>query len=121
MRGELAGRTSRIVADGRTFAYELQSEPVRLRITQNDVRAIQLAKAALRAGIDLLIEHAGVAEVQDIRLAGAFGAHIDPLRALVLGLVPDAPVSGCARWATPPAPARRGCCCRGPSAARSSG
>ena len=94
VQGGLAGRTSRIVADGRTFAYELQSEPVRLRITQNDVRAIQLAKAALRAGIDLLIEHAGVAEVQDIRLAGAFGAHIDPLRALVLGLVPDAPVSG---------------------------
>ena len=94
VQGGLAGRTPRIVADGRTFAYELQSEPVRLRITQNDVRAIQLAKAALRAGIDLLTEHAGVAEVQDIRLAGAFGAHIDPLRALVLGLVPDAPVSG---------------------------
>ena len=92
--GHLAGRTQRIVADGRTFAYELQSEPVRLRITQNDVRAIQLAKAALRAGIDLLMEHAGLAEVHDIRLAGAFGAHIDPVRALVLGLVPDAPVAG---------------------------
>ena len=94
VQGHLAGRTSRIVADGRTFAYELQSEPVRLRITQNDVRAIQLAKAALRAGIDLLTEHAGIAEVHDIRLAGAFGAHIDPVRALVLGLVPDAPVAG---------------------------
>ncbi|MXV91616.1 MAG: DUF4445 domain-containing protein [Acidimicrobiia bacterium] len=94
VQGQLAGRTPRIVADGRTFAYELQSEPVRLRITQNDVRAIQLAKAALRAGIDLLIEHAGLAEVHDIRLAGAFGAHIDPVRALVLGLVPDAPVAG---------------------------
>ncbi len=94
VQGHLAERTPRIVADGRTFAYELQSEPVRLRITQNDVRAIQLAKAALRAGIDLLTEHAGVAEVHDIRLAGAFGAHIDPLRALVLGLVPDAPVAG---------------------------
>ena len=94
VRGELAERTQRIVADGRTFAYELQSEPVRLRITQHDVRAIQLAKAALRAGIDLLLGHAGVAEVHDIRLAGAFGAHIDPVRALVLGLVPDAPVAG---------------------------
>ena len=94
VQGHLAERTPRIVADGRTFAYELQSEPVRLRITQNDVRAIQLAKAALRAGIDLLTEHAALPEVHDIRLAGAFGAHIDPLRALVLGLVPDAPVSG---------------------------
>ena len=94
VQGHLAERTPRIVADGRTFSYELQSGPVRLRITQNDVRAIQLAKAALRAGIDLLTEHAGVAEVHDIRLAGAFGAHIDPVRALVLGLVPDAPVGG---------------------------
>ncbi|MDE0196082.1 MAG: ASKHA domain-containing protein [bacterium] len=94
VQGSLAERTPRIVPDGRTFAYELQSEPVRLRITQNDVRAIQLAKAALRAGIDLLTEHAGLAEVHDIRLAGAFGAHIDPVRALVLGLVPDAPVAG---------------------------
>ena len=94
VQGNLAERTPRVVADGRTFAYELQSEPVRLRITQNDVRAIQLAKAALRAGIDLLIDHAGVGEVHDIRLAGAFGAHIDPVRALVLGLVPDAPAGG---------------------------
>jgi uncharacterized 2Fe-2S/4Fe-4S cluster protein (DUF4445 family) len=51
-----------------------------------------LAKAALRAGIDLLVGHAGLTEVHDIRLAGAFGAHIDPLYALVLGLVPDCPV-----------------------------
>ncbi len=94
VQGHLAERTPRIVPDGRTFAYELQSEPVRLRISQNDVRAIQLAKAALRAGIDLLLEHAAVAEVHDIRLAGAFGAHIDPVRALVLGLVPDAPAAG---------------------------
>ena len=63
-------------------------------ITQNDVRAIQLAKAALRAGIDLLLEHAGLSEVGDIRLAGAFGSHIDPLYAMVLGLVPDCPLPG---------------------------
>jgi len=94
VQGRLAERSPRITADGRTFAYELQSEPVQLRITQNDIRAIQLAKAALRAGIDLLAEHAGLTEVHDIRLAGAFGAHIDPVRALVLGLVPDAPVAG---------------------------
>jgi uncharacterized 2Fe-2S/4Fe-4S cluster protein (DUF4445 family) len=63
-----------------------------LRITQNDVRAIQLAKAALRAGIDLLMEHAEIDTVADIRLAGAFGSHIDPVYAMVLGLVPDCPV-----------------------------
>jgi uncharacterized 2Fe-2S/4Fe-4S cluster protein (DUF4445 family) len=48
----------------------------------------------LRAGIDLLIEHAGFPDVSDIRLAGAFGAHIDPVRAMVLGLVPDCAVGG---------------------------
>ena len=63
-----------------------------MRITQNDVRAIQLAKAALRAGIALLMQHAGLTELDDIRLAGAFGSHIDPVYALVLGLVPDCPV-----------------------------
>lgn len=88
------GRSPRIVADGRTFSYVLQTEPIRLSVTQNDVRAVQLAKAALRAGIDLLREHAGVGEVPDIRLAGAFGAHIDPVRAMVLGLVPDTQPGG---------------------------
>ena len=88
------GRSPRIVADDRTFRYVLQWEPIRLSITQNDVRAVQLAKAALRAGIDLLREHADVDEVPDIRLAGAFGSHIDPVRAMVLGLVPDTPAGG---------------------------
>ncbi|MFM9121650.1 MAG: ASKHA domain-containing protein, partial [Actinomycetota bacterium] len=36
----------------------------------------------------------GMPKVEDIRLAGAFGAHIDPVYAMVLGLVPDCPVSG---------------------------
>ena len=87
-------RSPRIVADGRTFSYVLQWAPIRLAITQSDVRAVQLAKAALRAGIDLLREHAAIDEVPDIRLAGAFGAHIDPVRAMVLGLVPDTPEGG---------------------------
>ncbi len=87
-------RSRRIVADGRTFSYLMQDEPIRLAVTQNDVRAIQLAKAALRAGIDLLREHADIGEVPDIALAGAFGAHIDPVRAMVLGLVPDTPAGG---------------------------
>jgi uncharacterized 2Fe-2S/4Fe-4S cluster protein (DUF4445 family) len=92
VQGALADRSPRIVADGRTFSYVVHERPgTRLCITQNDVRAIQLAKAALRAGIELLFEHAGVTEVDDIRLAGAFGSHIDPVYALVLGLVPDCP------------------------------
>jgi uncharacterized 2Fe-2S/4Fe-4S cluster protein (DUF4445 family) len=94
VRGEKAETCPYIVADDRTFRYVLYRTPgVELSITQNDVRAIQLAKAALRAGIDLLMGYAGVDALGDMRLAGAFGAHIDPLYALVLGLVPDAPVA----------------------------
>ncbi len=93
IRGEAEATTEWIRADDRTFRYVLfETAHGELAITQNDVRAIQLAKAALRAGIDLLVQHAGVDQLTDIRLAGAFGAHIDPLYALVLGLVPDAPV-----------------------------
>jgi uncharacterized 2Fe-2S/4Fe-4S cluster protein (DUF4445 family) len=63
-------------------------------ITQNDIRQIQLAKAALHAGCTLLLEHYGLERVERIRLAGAFGSHIDPTHALVLGLVPDCDPAG---------------------------
>jgi uncharacterized 2Fe-2S/4Fe-4S cluster protein (DUF4445 family) len=79
----------RLVADGRTFAYRLHDGPPPLLVTQNDVRAIQLAKAALQAGARLLMDRLGVDHVDRIALAGAFGSHIDPLYAMVLGLIPD--------------------------------
>ena len=105
--GSLAARTARIVPDGRTFSYVLHDPasggagaddgpgvaalPVgpRIAITQNDVRAIQLAKAALYAGVRLLMDQLGVEAVDEIRLAGAFGSQIDPTHAMVLGLIPD--------------------------------
>ncbi len=87
--GALAARTPRVIADGRTFAYVLHDGSPRLVITQNDVRAIQLAKAALYAGVRLLMDHAGVEAVDGVRLAGAFGSQIDGIQAMVLGLVPD--------------------------------
>jgi uncharacterized 2Fe-2S/4Fe-4S cluster protein (DUF4445 family) len=88
--GALAARTPRIIADGRTFSYVLHDGEPRATITQNDVRAIQLAKAALYAGARLLMDRLGVDAVDEIRLAGAFGSQIDPLHAMVLGLIPDA-------------------------------
>jgi uncharacterized 2Fe-2S/4Fe-4S cluster protein (DUF4445 family) len=87
--GGLAERTDRIVPDGRTFAYVLRDGQPRIVVTQNDVRAIQLAKAALYAGARLLMDHAGVESVEEIRLAGAFGSQIDLTHAMVLGLIPD--------------------------------
>ena len=81
----------RIEPDGRTFAYLLHGpdDGPRILITQNDVRAIQLAKAALYAGIRLLMDHLGVDRLDGIALAGAFGSHIDTVRATVRGLIPD--------------------------------
>jgi uncharacterized 2Fe-2S/4Fe-4S cluster protein (DUF4445 family) len=87
--GRLAARTPRIIADGRTYGYLLRDGQPRIVVTQNDVRAIQLAKAALYAGCRLLMDHLGIESVEQIRLAGAFGSQIDPLHAMVLGLVPD--------------------------------
>ncbi len=79
----------RVVEDGRTFTYVLHEGQPEIRVTQNDVRAIQLAKAALHAGAMLLMECFGVDKVDRIRLAGAFGAHIDVRYAMVLGLIPE--------------------------------
>ena len=79
----------RVIEDGRTFSYVLQQGQQDICITQNDVRAIQLAKAALHAGAKLLMEHFGVEKVDRIRLAGAFGAHIDVKYAMILGLIPE--------------------------------
>ena len=87
--GTLSSRSERIVADGRTFAYLLHEGEIRIVITQNDVRAIQLAKAALYAGVRLLMDKLNVDTVDRIRLAGAFGSHIDVKYAMVLGLIPD--------------------------------
>jgi len=92
--GELAARSPRIVATGRTFAYTLYAGGTTpLTITQNDVRAIQLAKAALLAGVRLLMDRLGTDQVDRIRLAGAFGSHIDVKYAMVLGMIPDCDLS----------------------------
>ncbi len=90
--GTMAARTPRIKADGRTFAFMIAEGEPRIAILQGDIRAIQLAKAALYAGVKLLMERYGVAKVERITLAGAFGSHIDPAYAMALGLIPDCPL-----------------------------
>ena len=92
-------KTNRVISEGRTFSYVLHwpdgsddHDGKSIVVSQPDIRAIQLAKAALRAGIDLLLEHAECTAPDEIRLAGAFGAHIDPMYAMVLGLIPDCPL-----------------------------
>ena len=87
--GTLAAKSDRIIEDGRTHSYVLWRGEQTHAITQNDVRAIQLAKAALYAGIKLLMQKKGIEKVDSISFAGAFGTFIDPKYAMVLGLIPD--------------------------------
>ncbi|MDJ0994168.1 MAG: ASKHA domain-containing protein [Dinoroseobacter sp.] len=94
--GPDATGTSRSVPDGRTFSYVLHDGRAHggplICVTQSDIRAIQLAKSALYAGARLLMDELGTDTVDRVTLAGAFGAHISPLHAMVLGMIPDAPL-----------------------------
>jgi uncharacterized 2Fe-2S/4Fe-4S cluster protein (DUF4445 family) len=94
--GSLAERCPRLRQEGRTWSYILhfgiEGGDSDIVITQTDIRQIQLAKAALYAGIKLLMDKMGVTHVDRIRLAGAFGSHISVTHAMVLGLIPDCSV-----------------------------
>ena len=90
----VAERSTRVQYRGRTGEYLLADESLTATgrpvvITQNDIRAIQLAKAALYAGTKLLMNHWGAGRVDRVVLAGAFGSFISPYHAMVLGLIPD--------------------------------
>jgi uncharacterized 2Fe-2S/4Fe-4S cluster protein (DUF4445 family) len=89
--------TARCEPTGRTHAYLLHDATAeggpRISVTQGDIRAIQLAKSALYAGARLLMDEMGVDTVDRVTLAGAFGAHISPKHAMVLGMIPDAHLS----------------------------
>jgi len=89
VNGALAERSDRVIPNDRTWSFLLHDGYQRIVVTQNDVRQIQLAKAALYAGVKLLLDRAGIERVDRIRLAGAFGSHIDTKYAMVLGLIPD--------------------------------
>lgn len=89
--GTKAVQSDRIVQEGRTFSYILHRGEPEIRVTQADVRAIQLAKAALYAGAQLLVDKIGKAP-ERVVLAGAFGSHIDTKYAMILGLIPDCPL-----------------------------
>jgi len=90
--GSMAERTDRVEATGRTFSYKIADRDVEIKILQTDIRAIQLAKGALYAGVKLLQDKLGTDQIDRIKLAGAFGSYIDPTYAMVLGLIPDCSV-----------------------------
>ncbi|MEM7222494.1 MAG: ASKHA domain-containing protein [Pseudomonadota bacterium] len=90
--GAKATVTPRVRPRGDTFCYHIHEGELEISITQEDVRAVQLAKGALYAGARLLMDHMGSDKVDRVVLAGAFGSHIDPKYAMLLGMIPDCPL-----------------------------
>jgi len=88
--------TDRSIPEGRTHSYLIHDGRAEggllISVTQGDIRSIQLAKSALYAGARLLMDEMGVDTVDRVVLAGAFGAHISTKHAMVLGMIPDAPL-----------------------------
>jgi len=91
----LEEETPRFLPEGTKGAFVLAwphesatGEPI--LIHSDDIRAVQLAKAALYAGAKLLMNRRGITSVDIIKLAGGFGTTIDPVHALLLGMIPDA-------------------------------
>lgn len=87
----------RVIWQGKKGAYVLATGDQTttgqaILVTQDDVRNIQLAKAALYAGTKLLMNRAELDNIDRITLAGAFGSYIDPRYAMILGLIPDCPL-----------------------------
>ena len=85
-----------VFEDGRTYSYLIHDGTEhggpRITVTNRDIREIQMAKAALYSGARLLMDKFGVDKVDRVVLAGAFGAHISAKHAMVLGMIPDAPL-----------------------------
>jgi len=88
--------SSRCTPEGRTNSYLIYDQSDKngplISVSQNDIRAIQLAKSALYAGARLLMDEMKIEKVDRVVLAGAFGAHISSKHAMVLGMIPDVPL-----------------------------
>ena len=93
-----SGRRVRIYKGQREFILVSKEErkgKSPITITQRDVRELQLAKAAIRTGIQLLLEASGCAEddIRQVIIAGAFGTYIDISSAVAVGMLPPLPLN----------------------------
>ena len=92
--GQLAERSDRIVPSGRTFGYVVhEGIGHRSRSHRMTSAPFNLRKRLCTPASSLLMEHMGADHVDRIRLAGAFGSHIDVKYAMVLGMIPDCDLS----------------------------
>jgi uncharacterized 2Fe-2S/4Fe-4S cluster protein (DUF4445 family) len=93
MKADFPGVRSNSVGMEFVLSAEHNGNPA-VVVTQKDVREVQLGKAAIRAGIQVLLETAKCREedIQQVIIAGAFGTYIDVANAMVLGIFPSLPL-----------------------------
>jgi uncharacterized 2Fe-2S/4Fe-4S cluster protein (DUF4445 family) len=86
-------RRVRVRKDAREFVI-FSDASGEVTLTQQDVRELQLAKGAIRAGVELLMKEAGISvdDIEEVLLAGVFGNYINRERAVTLGLIPPFPL-----------------------------
>jgi uncharacterized 2Fe-2S/4Fe-4S cluster protein (DUF4445 family) len=84
----------RLVEENRVRAFRLSAPEDKIVLTQPDIRALQFAKGAIAAGVDVLMARLGVTaqDLHEVLLAGSFGSYINPASARTIGLVPWIPV-----------------------------
>ncbi len=85
---------NRLVETNGVRAFLLSAPEDNIVLTQPDIRALQFAKGAIAAGVDVLMEELGIAaaDLHEVLLAGSFGSYINPASARTIGLVPWVPV-----------------------------
>lgn len=98
-KGRLAGPQIRGGQDGDDVEFVIAEESASgngraIAVTQHDIRELQLAKGAIRCGIDTLLQDAGITagDVSQVIIAGAFGTYIDVESAMTIGLLPEMPL-----------------------------
>ena len=89
LKSEMASSTKRLREEYRSYSYMIREFEPRIAMTQHDIRALQMAKAAVQAAARILMKQLGVTELACVILTSGTGPAIDPLRAGVIGLFPD--------------------------------
>ncbi len=92
--GRIAEDYALTTSVGRQRMFVLHDGDPEVVFTQHDIRAVQLAKGAVRAGIEVLLDEVGLTyeQIDKIVIAGGFGAYIDVDNARSIGMLPDLPL-----------------------------
>ncbi len=87
--GNRRRENSNVLENGKCFTKRCGEKDI--SINQKDIVEIQLAKGAIRAGIEVLLEHADISfkDIDRIIIAGAFGSYIDPKNVINIGMFPN--------------------------------